>query len=224
MVVVDSADDADVIVASRLKRTGKQMDLNPIRRAAAARGVPFVVLPAVSALRVAEALAPLLGEKGAAALAAARRAGGGGPGGGAPRVMSRAEVDRGNGDALMRLLWCAPPAADPQPPAPADPWRPPPGDHSGGAAAAGPAGLTPAGARAGAGAGEPLAWRAARMPDPWAWLAAGDAEDGREDALPPNPTERASARYPEPRRPLRHGSRVRRRKLEKHLAELDVDW
>lgn len=44
MVVVDTAEHADIIIATRIKRTGKQVDLASARRAAEARGVPFVVL------------------------------------------------------------------------------------------------------------------------------------------------------------------------------------
>jgi hypothetical protein len=71
---------------------------------------------------------------------------------------------------------------------------------------------------------EPLAARAARLGDPWAWMAEVDAEDDRSDAIPANPNARAFARDPPPRRPLRDGSRIRKRKLEKHWAEKNADW
>jgi hypothetical protein len=69
-----------------------------------------------------------------------------------------------------------------------------------------------------------MALRAARLGDPWEWLAVMDVEDDRSDTLPSNPTERAAARYPAPRPLLRHGSRIQRRRLKKLVSEQDVDW
>jgi hypothetical protein len=221
VVVVETAEEADAVISTRIKRTGKQVDLTPARRAAEARGVPFLLLPNVSGLRLAGALAPLLGPGAAAAAARAAAAAAGprsgwqapaprvgddpsgsrgrnpssGGEGDAPRIIPWEQVSGDGSDALMQLLWGA-----------------------AGTAAAAP-GL------GGGGGWEPLAVRAERMADPWAWLAAEDAEDDREDALPPNPTARAAARAPPARRPPRRGAKVRRRKLAKEVSELQAeDW
>jgi hypothetical protein len=226
VVVVDTAEEADAVLAARAKRTGKRADLGPARRAAEARGVPFLLLPNVSGRRVADALAPLLGPEAAAAAraAAAAAAGpaggwqaplpprGGGPGGeaDAPRIITREEAEGDGADTLLQLLWGGPPEGG-----------------GGGAAAREAAAAAAATAAAGPDAGggwEPLARRAARLPDPWAWLAAQDPEDDRADALPRNPTARAGARAPPLMRPLRHGSRIQRRKLAKEVEELNAEW
>lgn len=181
-----------------------------------------IALQALSAKRIVEALAPLLSPADAAAAAAAvglftpvqgvpgggavggRRAGGGEE----PRLIRGEELQGGGGDQLMQLLWGGG-AGD----------REAMGQGLGGQLAGG------AGAAAGAG-WEPLSVRAARMGDPWEWLAAVDAEDDRLEELPANPAERAASRHPAPWRPLRHGSKIRRRKLEKEISARgdDEDW
>jgi hypothetical protein len=216
VVVVDTVETADIVIAARRKRTGKQSDPTAVRNAAAARGIPFAELPVVSGRRVAEALAPLLGPAAAAAAAAAARAaappgnwdaaggggGGGGGGGDGPRLISGAELDAGGGNQLMQLLWSGNGGNDTQQQI-----------------------VMAGGSLSGGGGGEPLARRAARLGDPWEFLAVVDAEDDRSDAVPPNPFARAAAKY-QVRRPMRHGSRIQRRKLAKDLAEQnpDVDW
>eukprot|EP00775_Hariotina_reticulata_P010374 gene10374-10532_t len=64
VVVVDTLDFADAVLTTRSKRTGKNVDLSVARRAAASADVPCLVLPAVSAQRLLEALGPLLGLPG----------------------------------------------------------------------------------------------------------------------------------------------------------------
>lgn len=61
VVVADRLEDAAVVLASRRKRTGKDVSLVEVRRAADNTGLPYFELAAVSPLKVAQALAPLLG-------------------------------------------------------------------------------------------------------------------------------------------------------------------
>ena len=226
VIVVNGVEDADIVVAVRAKRTGKQVDVGPARRAAAARGVPFVELPALTARRLVDALAPLLGEGAAAAAMAAAlaaapprgvfaRAAGGVGDDDAPRVITAAEAAADGGDALMQLLYAGAGQEGEEELAAA------------GAAAAAAAGMANGGSSGGVG-DRAITRRAARLADPWAFLAEADAEDDRADVPPRNPTARAAARYPAPARPIRHGERVRRRKLERllqdpgdHLAGVD---
>jgi hypothetical protein len=101
VTVVDTVAAADVVLATRSKRTGKVVDLAPVRRAAQAAGLPFVQLRAVSAVRVLEALAPLLGleQQVADAQEQARGSWRG------PKLLRQEEMEGDGSDALLALLW-----------------------------------------------------------------------------------------------------------------------
>lgn len=60
-MVVDSTADADAVLTTFSKRTRKNVNLATAKQAAAGAGVPLLVLPAVSAQRLVEAVGPLMG-------------------------------------------------------------------------------------------------------------------------------------------------------------------
>jgi hypothetical protein len=231
---------ADAVLTTRNKRTGKAVNLAEARRAAQAAGVPLFVLRAVSAQRVLEALAPLLGLQqeppqqlgvaGQQGLGAALQTGGSSSSssslGREPRLLRWEEVEGDGSEELLQLLW-GPAAA---------------GDGSRGRNAS----------RSTAVAVQPsprwLAWCAAQQQasqlgdssSPAAAHAAAvglagaaaavldcvrnaDVEDTREAQVPANPTQRAGERY-KLQKPLRHGSRLRRRRLQRDLWLQQVPW
>ncbi|GAX83044.1 hypothetical protein CEUSTIGMA_g10470.t1 [Chlamydomonas eustigma] len=61
VIVVDAVEDADVVLATRRKRTGKDVPLLKAQRTAENAGLPYFQLPTVSPLAVMEVLSPLLG-------------------------------------------------------------------------------------------------------------------------------------------------------------------
>mmetsp|Transcript_13899 Transcript_13899/g.37584 ORF Transcript_13899/g.37584 Transcript_13899/m.37584 type:complete len:428 (-) Transcript_13899:1269-2552(-) len=61
IVVVDDPDEADVLLATPRKRTGKEVPLTEAKRLAETRGLPFVSLPTLSGVRLMKALSPLMG-------------------------------------------------------------------------------------------------------------------------------------------------------------------
>ncbi|KAF6262502.1 hypothetical protein COO60DRAFT_612472 [Scenedesmus sp. NREL 46B-D3] len=245
VVVVDTMQFADAVLTTRSKRTGKAVNLAEARRAAQGAGVPLFVLRAVSAQRVLEALAPLLGleQQPQQLLSAAgapadqpQRLGAELPGssssssssfGREPRLLRWDEVEGDSSEELLQLLWC-------------------PAGH--------------ASSNSGSGSIETaavvevsprwLAWHASQQQQqqcqladdgssaalhPAAGVLAGapaavlesvrnaDVEDAREALLPANPKQRAGERYML-RRPLRHGSRLRKRRLQRDLWQQQVPW
>lgn len=223
-----------------------QVNIAPIRNAAANEGVPFVDLRAVSALRVADALAPLLAQLGSdwrppEHLGARNHNMG--------RELRQAELQEDGGDELLQLLWQAEArraggtasssSAHAGGAAPAG-MRIRGGDSaaaqragplSGGAGdllaslAAASAGVdvaaTASGSSSGAGfKGALLEQQAARMIDPFDWMSPAylDVEDDRQRLLPRNPTARLGERYPLIR-PIKHGAQLRRKRLRKVLWE-----
>lgn len=239
MVVVDSMQFADAVVTTRNKRTGKAVNLAVARRAAAAAGVPCLQLKAVSAQRLLETLGPLLGLQGepAAALGgqhsnssslqdpwggsgAAEQQQGAGFGlrhvlqdahglRSQPRLLRWEEVEDGS-DELLQLLW--------------------------GQAAAELAGKVGTGnstsgnssAVAVVASARWLAWRAAQAGPASAaavleLVRSSDVEDSRDGLVPTNPTQRAGERY-RLAKPLRHGSRLRHKRLLRDLRLRQVPW
>ncbi|KAF5829178.1 hypothetical protein DUNSADRAFT_16443 [Dunaliella salina] len=61
IVVVDDPDEADVLLATPRKRTGKEVPLAEAKRLAETRGLPLVSLRTLSAVRLMKALSPLMG-------------------------------------------------------------------------------------------------------------------------------------------------------------------
>jgi hypothetical protein len=245
VVVVDTMQFADAVLTTRSKRTGKGVNLAEARRAALGAGVPLFVLRAVSAQRVLEALAPMLGleQQAQQQLHAAGRLDGQQEGLGAerqgsssnglgrePRLLRWEEVEGDGSDELLQLLW--------------------------GAAGHGSSSSSNRGGRETAVSVESsprwLAWHSAQQQQqqqqceagnssssaalkPAAGVLAGapavvlecvrsaDVEDSREALLPANPTQRAGQRYLL-RKPLRHGSRLRHRRLQRELWLKQVPW
>ncbi|KAG1671981.1 hypothetical protein FOA52_013353 [Chlamydomonas sp. UWO 241] len=61
VAIADSLSRADVVIATRRKRTGRDVVLGPVEAAARNAGLPYFELPTVSAPRLLEALGPMLG-------------------------------------------------------------------------------------------------------------------------------------------------------------------
>lgn len=207
VVVVNSTAEADAVLTTYSKRTHRGVNLATAKRQAVGAGVPLLVLPAVSAQRLVEAVAPLLGlptvdnsyrqQQGPSL---------------EPRLLRWDELEGDGSEELMQLLW-----GDT--------------DSSRGTtgAQAGAAGLD--GGLAGACCPSPRwrAWCATQAASPgcadalFAAVRDADVEDRREAAVPSNPTARAGERH-RLLKPLRPFSRIRRRKLRQDLALKNVDW
>jgi hypothetical protein len=244
VVVVDTMQFADAVLTTRNKRTGKAVNLADARRAAQAAGVPLFVLRAVSAQRVLEALAPLLGfeqdedelrqqqnQAGQQELGAALQADVSSSSrlGTEPRLLRWEEVEGDGSEELLQLLW-GPAAA---------PCRNNLGASQGTAVIVEPSPRWLAWCAAqqqrsqcADSSSSGLAWTAATaMKQLQAGAAAAvldcvrssDVEDTREELLPANPTQRAGERY-KLQRPVRHGSRLRRRRLQRDLWLQQVPW
>jgi hypothetical protein len=184
LVVVDTVNEADVVLATKTKRTGKVVDLGPVQRAAERGGVPFLNLATVSAERLLEGLGPILGLQldGLPLLQKASQ------GKQEARLLPSEETDRDGGDVLLALLWGL--------------------DGGGGTE------------------GHNRFWeqRVSFMQEPGIWLAADLWDDDvRDDLLPLNPNQRAGEKV-KLVRPLRHGSRIKRRRLQKFLDEQSAPW
>jgi hypothetical protein len=246
VVVVDTMQFADAVLTTRSKRTGKGVNLAEARRAAQGAGVPLFVLRAVSAQRVLEALALMLGleQQAQQQLDAAGRLNGQQEGLGAerqgssssslgrePRLLRWDEVEGDGSDELLQLLWGA-------------------AGHSSSGSSSNRGGRNTAVSVE----SSPrwLAWHSAQQQHqqqqcepgdtsssvaltPAAGVLAGapavvvecvrsaDVEDSREALLPANPTQRAGERYLL-RKPLRHNSRLRHRRLQRELWLKQVPW
>jgi hypothetical protein len=222
VVVVDSTADADVVLTTHSKRTRKNVNLATARRAAAGAGVPLLVLPAMSAQRLVEAVGPLLGlpivkerpEAGASSqqqVLQRQHQQQWGPSQ-QPRLLRWDEVEGDGSEELLQLMWGGDATSSSRDVGALDP------------AAAGEA-------VAGACCPSPrwLAWCAAQEASPgcvnalWAAVRDADVEDPRDEAVPANPTARAGERH-RLLKPLRPGSRIKRRKLRRDLALRQVDW
>jgi hypothetical protein len=215
VVVVDSTADADAVLTTYSKRTRKNVNLATARRAAAGAGVPLLVLPAMSAQRLVEAVGPLLGlptadagdsDAGQQQWARQQQQQQG------PRFLRWDELEGDGSDELLQLMWGGSGAADSSSGG---------GDGPTGATAVGPAG------------GPSPRWRAwceAQAASPacaqelFAAVRDADVEDAREGAVPANPTARAGERHRLPSKPLRPRSRIKRRRLRHDLAMQRVDW
>lgn len=203
MVVVDSTADADAVLTTYSKRTRKNVNLATARRAAAGARVPLLVLPAMSAQRLLEAVGPLMGLPTADAGDddAGQQQG--------PRFLRWDELEGDGSEELLQLMWGGGPTGSSS------------GDGPTGAAAA-----------AGAGCPSPRwrAWCEAQAASPacaqelFAAVRDADVEDAREGAVPANPTARAGERHLLPSKPLRPRSRIKRRQLRHDLAMQRVDW
>lgn len=206
LVVVDSSSNADAVLTTYSKRTGRNVDLSTAKRAAAGAGVPLLVLPAMSAQRLLEAVGPLLGlpavddSVGSAAGASQQQWASQ-----APRLLRWDELEGDGSEELLQLMW-----------------------GSGGSASMGPAAE---GSIAGACCPSPRwhAWCAAQAASPncadalFAAVRDADVEDAREGAVPSNPTARAGERH-RLLKPLRPRSRIKRRQLRHDVAMRKVDW
>ena len=239
VVVVDSTADADVVLTTYSKRTRKNVNLATAKRAAAGAGVPLLVLPAVSAQRLVEAVGPLLGlptvEDGWSAAGGGSGAAGvgarlrqapqqqswAGQGGDAPRLLRWDELEGDGSEELLQLMW----GCDAQPTTSTTSSSSASGVTVADAAAAGEAAV------AGACCPSPRwhAWCAAQAASPgaadalWAAVRDADVEDARDGAVPANPTARAGERH-RLLKPLRPYSRVKRRRLRRDLAERQADY
>lgn len=222
VVVVDSTADADVVLTTYSKRTRKNVNLATARRAAAGAGVPLLVLPAMSAQRLVEAVGPLLGlptvqdspETGANVRQQQEQRQPQqqwGPNQ-QPRLLRWDEIEGDGSEELLQLMWGGDAASSSRDVGALDP------------AATGEA-------VAGACCPSPrwLAWCAAQEASPgcadalWAAVRDADVEEPRGEAVPANPTARAGERH-RLLKPLRPGSRIKRRKLRRDLALRQVDW
>ena len=183
-MVVDTVDEADVVLVTKAKRTGKVVDLAPVQRAAEGAGLPFIDLAAVSPERLLEGLGQVLGlQLDELPLLQKHQ-----QGRREARLLRKEEVDKDGGDLLLALLW---------------------GLDGGGDSD-----------------GHNRLWeqRVSSMQEPGRWVA-GDLwdDEARDELLPHNPNQRAGEKV-KLIRPLRHGSRVKRRRLQKILAEQDAQW
>lgn len=228
VVVVDSTADADAVLTTYTKRTHKNVNLATAKRAAAGAGVPLLVLPAVSAQRVLEAVGPLLGlptieETMAAGAADSWRYGQQQTQLDEVRVLRWDELEADGSEELLQLMWSD--------------------DNSSTSSSEGPAAGMPHQSFPAAAATAPdAAVAGACYPSPrWrAWCAAqavlpacsgvlfdavrdADVEDTRDAEVPINPTARAGERH-RLLKPLRPYSRIRRRKLRKELELQRVSW
>jgi hypothetical protein len=204
VVVADSSSDADAVLTTYSKRTGKNVDLSTAKRAAAGAGVPLLVLPAMSAQRLIEAVGPLLGlpvvEDSSAAGATQQQWGSQ-----APRLLRWDELEGDGSEELLQLMLGYEV------------------DASRVSAAEG--------SIAGACCPSPRwhAWCAAQAASPscgdalFAAVRDADVEDTREGAVPSNPTARAGERH-RLLKPLRPRSRIKRRQLRHDVAIRKVDW
>jgi hypothetical protein len=234
---------ADAVLTTRSKRTGKGVNLAEARRAAQGAGVPLFVLRAVSAQRVLEALAPMLDveqqpqqQRDAASVLegqrealGAERQGSSSSLGREPRLLRWEEMEGDGSDELLQLLWgsagrgCSSSSIrggrDTAVSVESSPrwlaWRSAqqqqqlqctPGDSSTNAVPQYAAGVL---------AGAPAVVVEC--------VRSADVEDSREALLPANPTQRAGERYLL-RKPLRHGSRLRHRRLQRELWLKQVPW
>jgi ribosomal protein L24E len=248
VVVVDTMQFADAVLTTRSKRTGKGVNLAEARRAAQGAGVPLFVLRAVSAQRVLEALAPMLGleqqpqqQLDAAGIADGQREGlrvelqgsSSSSLGREPRLLRWDEVEGDGSDDLLQLLWGST-------------------GRSRGSSSSSTASKQET-AVAVDSSPRWLAWHAAQqqrqqqqqsepgdgstivrphtapgvLPGVSAvvveCIRTADVEDAREALVPANPTQRAGERYLL-RKPLRHNSRLRRRRLQRELWLKQVPW
>jgi hypothetical protein len=207
VVVVDATADADAVLTTLSKRTGKNVNQAAARRAAAGGGLPLLVLRAVSAQRLLEAVGPLLGlqqqdegpsgdgqeEQGQDAGSWCRL-------GDAPRLLRWEEVEGDGSEELLALMWGA-------------------GESSSSSAAGGACAPSPrwrawcAGQAASPALGTALA----------AEVRGADVEDARDALVPANPSARVGQRH-RLMKPLRPYSRQRRRRLRRDLALAQADW
>ncbi|WIA09299.1 hypothetical protein OEZ85_008706 [Tetradesmus obliquus] len=244
VVVVDTMQFADAVLTSRNKRTGKAVNLAEARRAAQAAGVPLFVLRAVSAQRVLEALGPLLGLQrepqqqfdvaGQSVRGAVLQQTGSSSSsshlGKEPRLLRWEEVEGDGSEELLQLLW-RPAAADGSSSRsasrstavvvePSPRWlawcaaQQQAGQGGGGSSPAAADAAAAAAAAAGFTGGAAAVLECVRS---------ADVEDAREALLPANPTQRAGERY-KLHKPLRHGSRLRRRRLQRDLRLQQAPW
>lgn len=221
VVVVDTPKEADAVLTTYSKRTRRNVNLAIARRTAAGAGVPLVVLPAVSAQRLVEAVGPWLQLPTVNGDAHEGRATGG-------RLMSLTdeprqlrweEVEADGSDDLLRLLWMTDCGSS----------------SSSRTSALGSAQLTavPTAARGALGAccqtPRWLAWCAAQEASPQAAelvftaVRSADVEDARSSSVPANPTARAAERHLL-LKPCRPRSRIKRRQLRRDLALRQADW
>jgi len=271
VVVTDTLARADIVFTVRAKRLGPAVDLAVVRQAAGNAGVPLVVLSAVSALRVAEALEPLLGIPPPTHLQERQNNTG--------RELRVADLEADGGDELLRLLWDLDSSvgrAGPGRVGPSEQASPTWAARSGfGVGALAPqtgvrgrqglddveggygsdllamlaadsadirfgmdsaargsesvpspaiAGGSARKSREAAAAGQ-LAARAALLDDPFEWLAPVnvDPEDDRAAQVPRNPSARVGDQHVL-LKPMRHGSKLRRRRTKRELADLEADW
>lgn len=226
VVVVDTTEFADAVITTIKKRTGKNVNQAVAKRAAAGAGVPCLVLKAVSAERLLEALGPLLDHTSAAAGGAAANkdarwffqlpqavqsaldtqhelsAG--------PRLLRQDEVDMPGSQELLQLLW-----------------------GSAGKQTASH-GNVASSSESSSGISSVTwfspgwqAWHArqsaATLKELFDVIRATDIEDVRGTMVPVNPNARAGERY-RLLMPLRHNSKLRKKRLNQQLAERQADW
>lgn len=217
VVVVDSTADAHAVLTTYSKRTRKNVNLATAKRAAAGAGVPLLLLPGMSAQRLVEAVGPLLGlpcclDNDAAGASVQLQQGWQPPqqwgASREPRLLRWDEVEGDGSEELLQLMW---------------------GGDAAGVGAVDPAAAGEAVAGACCPSPRWHAWCAAQKASPgcadalWAAVRDADVEDLRDEAVPSNPTARAGERH-RLLKPLRPGSRIKRRRLRRDLAARQVDW
>lgn len=216
VVVVDSTAYADVVLTTYSKRTRKGVNLATAKRAAAGASIPLLILPAMSAHKLVQAVGPLLGlptvegSAGSAADASQQQCVSQGP-----RLLRWDELEGDGSDELLQLMWgseAGRSSSDRGVYAPAGPGR-------------------AVGSVAGACCPTPrwCAWCAAQAASPstadalFAAVRDANVEDAREGAVPSNPLARAGERH-RLLKPLRPYSRIKRRQLRHDLSTRQVDW
>lgn len=224
VVMVDSTADADAVLTTYTKRTRKNVNLATAKRAAAGAGVPLLVLPAVSAQRLLDAVGPLLGlptveEALAAGDADAWRYSQQQAQLDEVRVLRWDELEADGSEELLQLMWSDDNSSSTS--------------SSEGSAGGMPHRSFPTTDAAVAGACYPSprwrAWCAAQAALPacsgvlFDAVRDADVEDTRDAEVPINPTARAGERH-RLLKPLRPYSRIRRRKLRKELEMQRVSW
>lgn len=215
VVVVDSTAYADVVLTTYCKRTRKSVNLATAKRAAAGAGIPLLILPAMSAQKLIQAVGPFLRLP-----TVEDSAGSAGDGqqqwvSQGPRLLRWDELEGDGSDELLQLMWNSEA-----------------GRSSSDRGVGAPEGAAAAvGSVAAACCPTPRwhAWCAAQAASPstadalFAAVREADVGDAREGSVPSNPTARAGERH-RLLKPLRPYSRIKCRQLRHDLSVRQVDW
>lgn len=189
VTVTDRIQDADAVIATAVKRTGKTVSLKDAKSAAVNAGIPFLQLRTISAVRVMEALSPLMGIPIPQHLAGVNLKTS------APELISAKEVGSDGGEQLLAMIV-----------------RLESRKVSNGSQASNP--FT---ADAFDPAAEIAAWRSNMMDDPC--IDDIDVNEDRLHIVPRSKFDQQGIKY-RLLRPQRPGSKKRRQRLRRKIAEL----